>query len=440
MQRAVVLLGAAAALLACKGRGPNYVRVDLPVAGEEYGPDGVIEQGGYAIAFGDLEVHVVEAAHSAIVHHAFREDGRPEGSSTLLETDPDLWDLDPERIASALGEEALEWDGQERLEGCIEDVPKKIRSRIRILPGGLSARPDGGWALAFSAVSRLTCSEGKKITAALDHVALLDQHWSLDGEPRLVRYGDEPRVQSIVFHDAEPLLAWATEWEAGLSSPASSVLIPVKEGALGYAPLFIDTGGRLAVVTRPGSRIRVRLLDLPDASCAMSATIDPGKNPLSVAAAWTGDRLGIFFGLDKAEGVSSLLQHVLVEIFPDGTVTKPRKVYTQHSMAEDTSFTRHLTIAVAGDTYGLAWIADDGYSQDLMLQEVPVGGEVVTKKAWRMDFPEGYRALKGVTLFATPPQYVVHYLAATAHTTHAHHLFLTALPGTGTPPLTTRYH
>jgi hypothetical protein len=172
----------------------------------------------------------------------------------------------------------------------------------------------------------------------------------------------------------------------------------------------------------------VRFLDLPDGEYAVDATIDPGKTPLCVTAAWTGDRLGVFFGLDRAEGVSTLLQHILVEIHADGQVSQARKVYTQFSMAENTCFSRHLTAVFADGTYALAWIADDGYSQDLYLQEVPPGGIGGEKKAWRRDFPEGYRALKGVTLFATPPQYVVHYLAATAHTTHAHRIFLTALP------------
>ncbi|MBW2263838.1 MAG: hypothetical protein JRG91_17895 [Deltaproteobacteria bacterium] len=423
-----MMLVAAAVLCSCKGRGPNYVRVDLPMAGDEYGPDGVIEKGGAAIAFHDLEVHVVEAASAGIVHHVFREDGRDEGSGIVLELDIDLWDLDAERIASKLGDGALEWEEQERLEKCIEAVPKKIKSRIAILPGGLSPRPGGGWALAFSAVNRLTCGGGKKVVACLDHVVLFDEDWSLTDEPELVRYGGEPRVHAIVFSGDEPLLAWATKTAAGISSPASTTPIPVKDGALEYEPLFVQAGDRLAVITRPPGRIRARLLDLPDGSSAVDVLINPGKNPLSVAAAWTGDRLGVFFGLDRAEGVSSLLQHILVEVHPGGTASTPVKIYTQFSMAEDTCFTCHFTAVFADDTYALAWIADDGYSQDLYLQEVPLGGLAGEKKAWRRDFPEGYRALKGVTLFATPPQYVVHYLAATAYTTHAHKIFLTALP------------
>ncbi len=422
------MLAAAAVLCSCKGRGPNTVRVDLPVAGQEYGPGGVTGEGGYAIAFHDLEVHVIEAAAAGLVHHVFREDGRAEGSGTVLEPDPDLFDLDPGRIAESLGEAALEWQEQESLEECVEQVPKKIRSRLAVLPGGIARRPDGGWAVAFSAVTRLTCAGGRKITASIDHLALFDDDWGLASEPAPVRYGPEPRVHAIAFAGGEPLLAWASGSAAGLSTPASTTPIDVKEGALDYPLLFIQAGASLALVTRPAGSIRVRFLDPGTGESTVDAAIDAGKTPLCVAAAWTGDRLGVFFGLDRAEGVSSLLQHILVEISPDGSVSPARKVYTQFSMAEDTCFSRHLTAVFSGGTYGLAWIADDGYSQDLFLQEVPLGGEGGEKKAWRRDFPEGYRALKGVTLFATPPQYVVHYLAATAHTTHAHKIFLTALP------------
>jgi hypothetical protein len=415
-------------LCSCKGRSPNYVRVDLPVAGEEYGTGGVIEEGGYAIAFREMEVHVVEAAGTKVVHHAFREDGREEGSGTVLDPDTDLWDLDAERIASLLGDAALDWEEQEALEKCIADVPKRITSRMHILPGGLAPRPGGGWALAFSAITKLRCEGGRKITVGLDHVALFDDDWGLEAEPAPVRYGDAPRTHRVVFSHGAPLLAWTTRTAAGISSPTTTVPIPVKEGALDYPTLLVQADEHLAVITRPGGLIRVRFLGLPDGDGAADATIDPGRTPLCAAAAWTGEKLGVFFGLDRAEGVSSLLQHVLVEITADGQVSEARKVYTQFSMAEDTCFSRHLKAVYADGTYGLAWIADDGYSQDLYLQEIPPGGIGGEKKAWRLDFPEGYRALRGVTLFATPPQYVVHYLSSTAHTTHAHHLFLTALP------------
>ena len=48
--------------------------------------------------------------------------------------------------------------------------------------GGIDA---DRWALGFSAVTRLRCEGGKKITVSLDHVALFDKDWGLESEPEL---------------------------------------------------------------------------------------------------------------------------------------------------------------------------------------------------------------------------------------------------------------
>jgi len=50
-----------AALPSCKGRSPNWIRAALPLAGEAWGPDDPVAEGGAAVAFHDLHVHVVEA-------------------------------------------------------------------------------------------------------------------------------------------------------------------------------------------------------------------------------------------------------------------------------------------------------------------------------------------------------------------------------------------
>jgi hypothetical protein len=147
-----------------------------------------------------------------------------------------------------------------------------------------------------------------------------------------------------------------------------------------------------------------------------------------VAAAWTGDRLGVFFAVDSTEGVSTLLQHVLVEIFPDATVSAPVKVYTQYSIAEDAAFTRHLAACFSHGRYALAWVADDGYSQDIYLQEVGPGGETGGKLAWRVDLGDGFRGCGCLSIFPTPPQYVIHWMTATSHPASRHNLRLTALP------------
>lgn len=432
MPRALAAILVIASIAGCKGRTPNYIRVDLPVAGKEYGPEKPTEKGGYAMAFSDTLLHIAEASKTRITLITYREDGREESSQVLVEPAEDLWDLDPGRISGALGEEALSWKEHAPIQECLEAGPKKLKTRIAILPRGLAPLEKERWALAFSAVSTLVCEGGKRHTAALDYLQLLDGEWNEDGEPLLLRYGPEPRVHHVLVHSSEPALGWATQESAGISTAEHDLPLETRKGALEYLPIFAQAGKLVALVTRPANTIRVRLIGEEDA--LVDATVDPGSRPLSVAAAWAGDRLGVFFGLDRAEGVSSLLQHVLVELFPDGTVSAPIKVYTQHSMAEDTAFTRHLCACFTGEHYALAWIADDGYSQDLLLQEVPLSGKVTSKKAWKRDFREGFRALKAVALFPTPPQYVLHYLTASAATTHTHNVFLTAMPTDRDPP------
>lgn len=428
MRLALLACALAAVPCGCKGHSPNWVRVDLPLAGEVYGPADPAAEGGHAIAFHGTYVHIAEAKGSSVALRTFREDGRKEREETLLTLEDGTWSLDPERIATSLGEEALDWEAQARIEECIEQGPKKVRTTLSILKRGLARTEQPGWVLAFSAVTKFSCTEGVKVTAALDHIVLFDDEWTQQGEPALVRYGPQPRVHVAMDLEGEPALAWATAETAGVSTPESVSPIPLEEDALDHPPIFEVTSAGLAVLTRPGNTIRVRLLEGSDLDPGIDATINPGSRSLSVAATWAGDRLGVFFGLDRKVGTGSLLQHILVEIFPDGQVSQPTKVYTQQSIGEDTAFTRHLCARFADGRYALAWIADDGYSQDIYLQEVPPGGLEAVKKAWRRDFGEGYRALKGVTLFATPPQYVIHYLTASAHLTYKHNIVLTALP------------
>jgi hypothetical protein len=428
MRPALPVLVLALACSACKGRTPNWVRADLPLMGEPFGPGDPIPEGGYCLAFRDTFVHVAEATGRAVVLRSFREDGHKEREEALLEPVEELWDLNAGRISSSLGDEALEWEGRAEVEECLAAGPKKTRTSLVLSPRGLAYIEKAGWVLAFSAVTKLRCEGGAKPSAALDYLAFFDEKWVLQGEPALVRHGPEPRVHAVLEVGSEPALAWATQDEAGILTTEACVPVPLKDDAKIYPPLFESTSGGFAVITRPGNTIRVRIHEGMEQDASIDATIDPGLRPLSVAAAWTGDRLGLFFGLDKFVGTGSLLQHVLVEVFPDGTVSQPLKVYTQQSIAENTAFTRHLCACFAEGRYALAWIADDGYSQDLYLQEVPLGGLDPEKKAWRRDFGEGYRALKGVALFPTPPQYVIQYLSATAHTTHKHNIVLTALP------------
>ncbi len=420
-------LALALALGACKGRSPNYVRKDLPVAGEPYGPGG-IPDGGFAHAFSGTELVVVTADGRTIFAGVWREDGLDQGRHAIVEVSPGLWDVGDERIAGELGEGALDFAGHDAIAACLPD-PKKRTETIVLDEHGIVRLPSGdGWALAFSAMLELQCQTPGKVVRherQLDYILELDEDLAPTADPVLVRYGEPTTTVAMVVFGKAPALAWVTRAKAGFTSEDASFSLPTADGELEHPPMFVAAGDRLAVITRIAGSIHVRLVEDDPTDPAVDLSISPGLAPLAYAAAWTGDRLGVFVALDRTEGTGTILQHVLVEVFPDGEVSPAVKVYAQYSMAEDAHFTRSLTATYAKGAYALAWIADDGYSQDVHIQEVPVGGVVPEpdRMTWQMDLGDGYRAASGLALFATPPQYVLVILTKKTHLAR-----LTALP------------
>lgn len=428
--RTTALLTACVILLGCKGRQPNYVRKDLPVAGDPYGPEDEPTDSGFSHAFAETYVHVVTARGMSIRVDTWREDGVHQGQTPILDVPDELLDASSERLAQDIGQWVLEWEEQEAIDECLAQGPKKRSTSLRLHPDNLLALPEGGWALAFTARLVLQCqtpSKVKKRRAYFHYILSLDDQFSPTTSPELVRYGPPSTTEALVLLGGVPTLAWVSDGQAGFVAALRRCPLPTKDGELDYAPIFVPTDTGVAVVTRVGNSIRVRLIGVGAQTTKplVDLSIDPGLAPLSHTAAWTGDRLGIFMAVDKTEGTGTILSHILVEVFPDGTTSPARKVYTQYSFAEDAQFTRQLEAIAVDDGYALAWLADDGYNQDVHLQEVPLGGQVdpADKLTWHLDLGDGFRALKELTLYATPPQYVLELITAIAH-----EIRLTALP------------
>ena len=141
MRFALVACALAALPCGCKGHSPNWVRVDMPLAGELYGPADHAAEGGHAIAFHSTYVHIVEAKGQAVVLRTFREDGRKEREETLLTLEDGIWSLDPERIASSLGEEALDWKAQADILELVKQIHEARNLTTLFVTHDLSALP-----------------------------------------------------------------------------------------------------------------------------------------------------------------------------------------------------------------------------------------------------------------------------------------------------------
>ena len=309
LYRLILIAHAAAVAAACGGVPMKVLAVrgspiDLGPVPED------VEGEPYAIAAAGNDLWMLETGKGQLEVRRFSAGGEVGDPEIILKLQPELWGLGEDVPGDAILSPDLADSPPGDLQACLGPGLEEMGRVIRLYRASLVPVGDG-FGVIFGARAPVRCGDqGIETVASVEHVVVFDAAWNRIQDDRAVWVGDPPLEAVPVLSGGRLDAAWLAPdgvWVSGAGRPPSReigfvsrwspaampvhFLVQGPEGVAAFVLGVVETP--MATVGKGDSYLVLHSAHAGDPSSQEVTRTPLPEKPRAVAAAWTGETLGV---------------------------------------------------------------------------------------------------------------------------------------------------